>query len=159
MSTASKAKRLMYLAHRWTGIAGCLLMLLWFVSGIIMLYVGYPKLTPWERLAALPELDARQCCAILSEPPLAELDTTHTIVLTSIRGAPAYTAKVGGKPRAYDGATGRPLASPVSAEQALDAAVDFVSRGWGQTTFAARALRPHGKGGLTPIPIKEDRWT
>ena len=43
-------KRLLYQLHRWTGIAACVLMLLWFVSGMVMLFVGYPKLTPWERL-------------------------------------------------------------------------------------------------------------
>ncbi|KAG1389267.1 hypothetical protein G6F58_013320 [Rhizopus delemar] len=31
-------------------------MLLWFVSGMVMLIIGYPKLTPGERLAALPVL-------------------------------------------------------------------------------------------------------
>ncbi|MGV8195858.1 PepSY domain-containing protein, partial [Pseudomonas aeruginosa] len=50
-------KRYLYLWHRWLGIGCCLLMVLWFVSGMVMLYVGYPKLTPLERLAHLPELD------------------------------------------------------------------------------------------------------
>lgn len=47
-------KRYLYLWHRWLGIGCCLLMVLWFVSGMVMLYVGYPKLTPLERLAHLP---------------------------------------------------------------------------------------------------------
>jgi len=51
-------KRAVYLVHRWMGIAACLLMVLWFVSGVVMLFVGYPKLTPWERMAHLPALDA-----------------------------------------------------------------------------------------------------
>jgi hypothetical protein len=60
MSLRSTAKRWTYLVHRWLGIGGCLLMLLWFVSGMVMLFIGYPKLTPGERLAALPVLgDAR----------------------------------------------------------------------------------------------------
>lgn len=33
-------KRHLYLWHRWLGIALCLFMALWFVSGIVMLYVG-----------------------------------------------------------------------------------------------------------------------
>ena len=47
-------KRYLYLWHRWLGIALCLFMALWFVSGVVMLYVGYPKLTPAEHLAHLP---------------------------------------------------------------------------------------------------------
>ena len=62
MSIGMRAKRLTYLVHRWTGVAGCLLMVLWFISGVVMLYVGYPKLTPWERLGALPALNPATCC-------------------------------------------------------------------------------------------------
>ena len=51
-------RRWTYLTHRWCGVAGCLLMALWFVSGMVMLFIGYPKLTPWDRLAALPALSA-----------------------------------------------------------------------------------------------------
>ncbi|WPE27045.1 hypothetical protein PshuTeo1_27660 [Pseudomonas hunanensis] len=59
-------KRQLYLWHRWLGIVACLFMALWFVSGVVMLYVGYPKLTPAERLAHLPALPAG-CCAELPE--------------------------------------------------------------------------------------------
>ncbi|MBX6689136.1 hypothetical protein I8746_05950 [Pseudomonas sp. USTB-Z] len=38
----------------------------WFVSGVAMLYVGYPKLTPTERLAHQPALPAG-CCAELPD--------------------------------------------------------------------------------------------
>ncbi|MEG0150684.1 MAG: PepSY domain-containing protein [Comamonas sp.] len=51
-------KRWLFLAHRWLGIAMCLLFTLWFFSGMVMMYVGYPKLTEAERLLHLPELQA-----------------------------------------------------------------------------------------------------
>ncbi|MEF9999707.1 PepSY domain-containing protein [Comamonas sp.] len=51
-------KRWLYLTHRWLGIALCAFFAMWFVSGMVMMYVGYPKLTPAERLAHLPALDA-----------------------------------------------------------------------------------------------------
>jgi hypothetical protein len=44
--------------HRWLGIAGCLLFLLWFVSGIAMMYVRMPELTAAERLAHAPPIAA-----------------------------------------------------------------------------------------------------
>jgi uncharacterized iron-regulated membrane protein len=51
------ARRWLYLTHRWLGIVLCLFFAMWFVSGVVMMYVGYPKLTSEERLASLPPLD------------------------------------------------------------------------------------------------------
>ena len=34
----------------------CAFFAMWFVSGVVMMYVGYPKLTQAERLAHLPPL-------------------------------------------------------------------------------------------------------
>ncbi len=48
--------RLLHLAHRWLGIVTGVLILGWFVSGIVMLYVPFPKLTTEERLAHLEAL-------------------------------------------------------------------------------------------------------
>jgi len=50
------AKSWLYLAHRWLGIVLCGFFAMWFVSGIVMMYVGYPKLTGAERLLHLPPL-------------------------------------------------------------------------------------------------------
>ncbi len=51
-----RLKRWLFLTHRWLGIVLSIFFLLWFVSGVVMMYVGYPKLTPAERLAHLPSL-------------------------------------------------------------------------------------------------------
>ena len=77
-------RRWLYLTHRWLGIAVCLLMAMWFVSGVVMMYVGYPKLTQAERLAHLPELKLPDGCCI----------------------APALAAKAGSPP-GEKGAEGR----------------------------------------------------
>ena len=50
------AKRWLYLVHRWLGVLLCAFFAMWFVSGVVMMYVGYPKLTQAERLAHLPPL-------------------------------------------------------------------------------------------------------
>ena len=52
----AQLKRWLFLTHRWLGIGGCVLFAMWFASGIVMMYVGYPKLTDPERLAHLPAL-------------------------------------------------------------------------------------------------------
>ncbi|HEX7867691.1 MAG TPA: PepSY domain-containing protein [Variovorax sp.] len=53
-------KRWLFLVHRWLGVVACAFFAMWFVSGIVMMYVGYPKLTEAERLQHLPPLDASQ---------------------------------------------------------------------------------------------------
>jgi len=50
-------KRQLYWWHRWLGIAIGLLVLLWFGSGIVMMYVPYPELTEQERMGWLAPLD------------------------------------------------------------------------------------------------------
>jgi uncharacterized iron-regulated membrane protein len=50
------AKRWLYVGHRWVGIVSCLLFAMWFVSGVVMMYVAFPGLSDKERLAALPDL-------------------------------------------------------------------------------------------------------
>jgi hypothetical protein len=51
------AKRWLYLIHRWTGVVSCLLFLMWFLSGLVMLYVPYPALTDSEALAGQQPID------------------------------------------------------------------------------------------------------
>ena len=52
------AKRWLFLVHRWLGVVVCAFFAMWFISGVVMMYVGYPKLTEAERLQHLPPLDA-----------------------------------------------------------------------------------------------------
>lgn len=49
-----RLRRWIYLGHRWLGILTCLLFAVWFASGIVMIYVGFPRLSDAERRASLP---------------------------------------------------------------------------------------------------------
>jgi uncharacterized iron-regulated membrane protein len=51
-----RGRRWLYIIHRWIGIVTCLLFAMWFVSGIVMMYVAFPQLTERERLTALPPI-------------------------------------------------------------------------------------------------------
>jgi len=51
--------RNLHLWHRWLGIVFGLLVLCWFISGLVMLYVPYPSLTQSERLSHLPPIDLK----------------------------------------------------------------------------------------------------
>lgn len=55
-----QAQRWLYLIHRWIGIATCLLFAMWFFSGVVMMYVGFPGLTETERRGLLPVIDGQQ---------------------------------------------------------------------------------------------------
>jgi len=100
-------KRLLFLIHRWAGVVLCLFMAMWFVSGVVMMYVGYPKLTLQERLAALPVLDGKTCCTL---PVLAP--EPRSVRLTSIGGSPRFVVEPRrGEPQVYDAITGAEITS------------------------------------------------
>lgn len=50
-------RRALTLLHRWLGIAGNLLFVVWFASALVMMYARMPSLDPGERLNRLPPLD------------------------------------------------------------------------------------------------------
>jgi PepSY-associated TM region len=77
--------------HRWLGVCGCLLFLVWFVSGIVMMYVEMPELSEQQRLAALPVLDAPRAQVSAQQAiERAHLLGVASIKLTSLFGRPAW---------------------------------------------------------------------
>lgn len=56
--------------HRYLAVAVGLLMVLWCLSGFVMMYQSYPAFTDAERLASLEPLDLAHCCADLDESVL-----------------------------------------------------------------------------------------
>ncbi|TEA79768.1 PepSY-associated TM helix domain-containing protein [Allopusillimonas ginsengisoli] len=92
---AFNGKRWLYLTHRWTGIVLCIFLAMWFLSGVVMMYVGYPKLTDQERLERLPSLSST---ASLLSPAQAlsriGMDgSLRELTLSAARaGAPVYQA-------------------------------------------------------------------
>src|SRR3546814_562271 len=124
----TRFKRMVYLIHRWTGVAACILMALWFVSGVTMLFVGYPKLLPQERLHNLPVLHAQNCCMPVEQAlqRAGKPAAVQEIVLTSIAGKPYYRLRQGdGRYLIVDAVTGA-AAGPVDGARALLAASAFI---------------------------------
>jgi hypothetical protein len=79
------------LAHRYLGIALSLLFIVWFLSGITMMYAGgMPRLTPDERLERLAALDLSAVRLTPAEAAqIADVDTGQTFLLT-VMDRPAY---------------------------------------------------------------------
>ena len=59
--------RVTVITHRYLGVVVGLLMLVWFASGIVMMYVAYPELTDRDRLASLAPIPWEACCLLYSQ--------------------------------------------------------------------------------------------
>ena len=116
-------RRLLILTHRYLGIAISLLVVMWFATGIVMMYAGgMPRLTPQLRLERLPALD-------LSAIRLTPMEAAER---TGLRGAPARTVllTVMNRPAYRLGrqtvfADTGDLLQPASVDQSLDIARRF----------------------------------
>jgi hypothetical protein len=64
--------RLLILLHRYLGVAIGAVVLMWFASGIVMLYVPYPNLPESDRLALLAPVAWQSCCGDPASLPSAE---------------------------------------------------------------------------------------
>lgn len=101
-------KRHIYLWHRYLGIALCLLIAMWFASGIVLMYVGYPSLDDDARLAGLPALEPGEELM----PPQAIVERhgdVDALRLNAAPGRPAYHLQQGGEWLSVDATTGEPL--------------------------------------------------
>lgn len=118
-------KRYVYLWHRWLGIGTCVFMALWFVSGMVMLYVGYPKLTPREHLAHLPVLSLQGCCIELGAALQKADPHPARVRLSTVAGQAVYLFGYAGRSEvAIDARTGE-RAGPTTREQALASAAQY----------------------------------
>jgi hypothetical protein len=115
-----KLTRTLLLIHRYVGIGIGLLMLMWCLSGIVMMYVRYPELPDARRLAALRPLDLNGCCA-------AGLDPTRTVARLNIEmlaGHPVMRVIQTGPARLIDLSDGKPI-EHITADQALSVALTY----------------------------------
>jgi hypothetical protein len=145
-STAGRiARRWLYLVHRWLGVAACLFFLLWFGSGLVMMYVPYPSLTRAERLAAAPAIDwaavAVQPTAAMAAAGLDAFPAEMRLDMAA--GEPAWRLRTAAGDRiAVSAVDGRRL----SATHATDG-----------MAAAARFARSARLTGVTRIT--DDQWT
>jgi len=85
-------RRWLILSHRYLGIGLCLLLVMWFGSGIVMMYAGgMPSLTPEARRAHLPPLDfSRVTLSAADAAQRAGLEAPGRASLVSVMERPAY---------------------------------------------------------------------
>jgi uncharacterized membrane protein len=152
----------LYWTHRWLGIGGCLLFVMWFVSGVVMMYVGYPTLTEGERLAGLRALDVGQArvspaAALEALPEAARQQPPRRVALEMQGGAqPQPVWRIvdarGGR-HAVSARDGRLLAG-TDAAQAEAVARDFSGQPaarWAETLERDQWTVPQGLNPLRPL--------
>ncbi|RSV38634.1 peptidase [Sphingomonas sp. ABOLE] len=123
--------------HRWLGVVIGMVMTLWCLSGFVMLYVDYPRLTPAEQVRGLPllRLPAAATRARIDLPdalPLASarLETMAGRTVLRIVPAAATERRIGqirAMPVSYDLATGARLAE-LAPEDFRRIAVDYAAQ-------------------------------
>lgn len=109
----------LFIVHRWIGIVTCLLFAIWFVSGLVMIYVPFPSLTRNEALAHLPPL------AWVQVRTLPSMDGTARATLEMAGDHPVWRVSLwDGKERTLSATDGTPQ-GPADATQARRTAERF----------------------------------
>jgi hypothetical protein len=92
-----KLKRAAVFVHGWMGVGFCLIFLLWFTSGIVLIYCDYPMVSLADRLSRTLPLDSSQI-HLSAEQAFAGLQSSkppEEIQLGSFDGRPAYRFELG----------------------------------------------------------------
>ncbi len=121
-------RRFLVLSHRYLGIALSLLFVMWFASGIVMIYAGgMPQLSPQLRLERLPTLDFARVqlspAEVMQKSGMA--GEAARVSLSSVMDRPAYRLQ-GSRLETVFADTGEVL-QEISLEQARAVASRFVN--------------------------------
>jgi uncharacterized iron-regulated membrane protein len=114
-------RRWLYIGHRWIGIVTCLFFAMWFISGVVMMYVAFPGLSEKERLAALPDI-VWEKVALSPDDAMKKAGTTRyprDLRLNMVADEPVYRLTGwDGKRQAISAIDGRTI-TDVTEQQAL----------------------------------------
>ena len=83
--------------HRWMGVALSAIFMVWFASGIVMMYWGFPNISPRERLQHLPVLnpDSVKISPAEAFQILGNKQPPSQVRLSSFDGRPVYRFQYG----------------------------------------------------------------
>jgi len=141
-------RKFLILTHRYLGIAVCLLFVMWFISGIAMIFArGMPGLTPDVRLQHLPVLNTsaiKVAASEASEKAQLERSPNRAILLT-VMDRPAYRFAIGRSTTTVFADTGDVLES-VGETEAMTIASRFMN---------VPPTELHYEGEL----VEPDQWT
>jgi hypothetical protein len=138
--------RALVFLHRWLGVALCLLFIVWFPSGIGMMYWDFPAITPADRLARSPALDG-STVALSPSQAFAVLGLAQVpaqVRIDTFDGRPVYRFGAGRSERTVYADTG---------DEREEASPDLMLRA------AARwSGRREQEAAIEPV-VEPDQWT
>ena len=85
------------ITHRYLGVAVGLLMLVWFICGIVMMYVNFLSLDREERIRSLQPIDWGACCSFAAQPFADDLPI-RSVELQNVTGEPVLKVRPEGQP-------------------------------------------------------------
>ena len=142
--------RAIVVSHRWLGIAGWLVFIMWLATGIVMMYARMPAFSRAERFATLAPLD-------LSDARLSPSDALRSqrivdpqrVVVAMLTGRPVYRVLARGISTTVFADNGEPL-DRLSPDQALDEVRRFAPES-AATIIDNRASRARAKAAVSMI--------
>ncbi len=114
---------LLFLLHRYLGIGVGTLMVMWCLSGVVMMYQSYPLLDEATRVRHLAPIDWSGCCRI-SDRALADDESIEDLQLEVLAGTPVLQFKSTHGSRLINLHTGLAI-DRVTTEQAAQVAATF----------------------------------
>jgi hypothetical protein len=93
---ASVLWRATVVVHRYLGVAIGLLMLAWFISGIVMMYVPFPRISEAERLSIASPIPWQACCRF-GEGTLGDNQQVLRAQIENHLGTPALRLRAPGQ--------------------------------------------------------------
>jgi uncharacterized iron-regulated membrane protein len=117
--------RWLFILHRYFGIVLGVLMLMWCLSGAVMMYVAYPELSEATRMGALEAIDWEHCCTIGSAA-LSDAEEISHFEVEMLAGQPVLRLIARGSQavRLINLATGDPVRT-ISREEAQNVALQL----------------------------------
>ncbi len=138
--------RTLVIFHRYLGIAVGILMLVWFASGIVMMYVGFPRLTEQERVSALAPIPWQACCRV-ADGLIPDDQQFYRVQIENLLGVPVLRLRRPPRPDAVIDLADGVGVQRFDMADARAIALDTIARTAGPATVASAAT------------IDEDQWT
>jgi hypothetical protein len=90
-------RKFVILCHRWLGTAFCLLFVVWFLSGLVLMYWDYPQVDAQDRLARAMPLDPQTIRVSPAEAyaALGGDSTPDQVRIGLLDGRPVYRFRIG----------------------------------------------------------------
>ena len=133
-------RRALVFVHRWLGIAGGLLFIAWFASGIVMIYVRMPEVDTQQRRAARAQVDYSSA-RVAPGDAIGHFPEPADLRLAMLDGRPVYRVASRGRIATIFADTGLPLGS-LTVEQAVAAASAYLRRPASTLHYDAQLTEP-----------------